>query len=182
MSDYSNLIKYYMSIEEDFMKTCHYVEHLLENENAFSDEFAKIILLASSEVDDLFKTICHKIEGKRPERSKINVYAKCILPKHPPINNLEAYIGDSISGVRLQCVPFEGWDDVNSPQWWKDYQKIKHSRLGNRECGNLKNAFLSVSALKVLLYIYCQEFNEVVCPPYSYIKTLSKTTYPRYYP
>ena len=49
--------RHYRNIEEMFIKTIQYVSPTKENENTYSDEYAKIILLCGSEIDSIFRLI-----------------------------------------------------------------------------------------------------------------------------
>jgi len=50
-----------LSIERDFGRTLEYVELDDANANAFSDAYAKLLLLIGSEVDVVAKMLCNKV-------------------------------------------------------------------------------------------------------------------------
>jgi hypothetical protein len=66
---------YYLSIEDEFIRTNHYVEHCTDNSQTYSNEFSKLILIACSEIDNILKAICNEINGNGKHDS-INKYAK----------------------------------------------------------------------------------------------------------
>lgn len=49
---------YYLSIEDMLQKTNQYLTYSANNQNTYSDEFTKVILLSCSEVDSLLKKLC----------------------------------------------------------------------------------------------------------------------------
>ncbi|MCF3944857.1 hypothetical protein [Oceanobacillus alkalisoli] len=146
--------QYYLSIEKMLLKTNQYVTHSNKNKDAYSDEFASIILISCSELDSLFKRLCYNYgiqsEGKY---FKMKDYARII----------KKYIGNdyglatgisTINDDSIVIFPFENID-VTKPyanlKWWKDYQAIKHDRIKNVTKGNLLNAVNSVAAQFIIL-------------------------------
>ena len=55
---------YYLSIEDDLSNTSKYIEPDGQ-ENVHSFEFAKLLILACTEIESVFKSICFEIEGSR---------------------------------------------------------------------------------------------------------------------
>lgn len=139
--------KYYLSLEEDLKKTDQYVEHCYENRIAFSNEFAKLILLACSEIDVICKLMC-KIYNPESNPGNICEYAKIILVNSTVVNNEKIYLAD------FEICPWQNWnlEPYSSPDWWKDYQDIKHNRSEHFRKANLENAISSMAGLYVLLY------------------------------
>jgi hypothetical protein len=139
--------KYYLSLEKDLAETSQYVDHCYENRAAFSNEFAKLILLACSEIDVICKTMC-KIYKPESNPKIICEYAKIILAHSTIINTEKIYLADYV------ICPWQDWklEPYSSPDWWRDYQDIKHNRSEHFSKANLENAISSMAGLYVLLY------------------------------
>ena len=78
----------------------------------------------------------------------------------------------------IELEPWKRWNNKNSPDWWKYYNKIKHNRTGISCKGvpyyhyaNLKSVLLSLSGLYQLLmflyYIIAIDSNDYVKTPLS---------------
>ncbi|MBQ3612248.1 MAG: hypothetical protein IJA01_08275 [Firmicutes bacterium] len=147
---------YYISIEEMLRKTSQYVSPSKENKNTYSDEFAKIILLSCSEIDSILKKLC-ELNGIICEEKKynMNVYVDAI-DKIRMVKEL-AYSPELYTSVNEKALIVFPYQNLNKNkayaglEWWRDYQKIKHNRIENAECGNLYNAVSSVAAHLILV-------------------------------
>lgn len=53
--------EYYLAIEEDLANCSRYVEFGEQNYTTYSTEFAKIIVLASAEIDTILRELCELI-------------------------------------------------------------------------------------------------------------------------
>ena len=142
-----NYWQYFLCLCDDFSKTTRYVEP--GQNDVYSFEYAKLITLICSEIENICKLICKEIDSNQnPE--KIYKYANIILNKYPKLPQM--YI--SFSRANITISPWENWDK-KTPIWWKNYQDIKHNRHNNFEKANYKNTLYSLGALYVLLlYLY----------------------------
>src|SRR5258708_606995 len=116
---------YFLSIEKDFARTLDFVQLDAANSKAFSNEYAKLILLTGSETDVVAKMLCQKIdETKKAEN--INDYRSIITSKFPGMHTIEI----EIARVKLMVRPWESWNPTigQSPDWWKAYNNVKHER------------------------------------------------------
>lgn len=139
-----NSWNYFRMIERDLDDTSQYIEPQGQ-QNAYSLEFSKILVLACTEVESLFKLLCKEITGESVA-GNIGKYKEVILGKYPKI--IEATV--SISRLNESLKPFEGWD--NGPlSWWGAYQSVKHDRGKCFAQATYRNAVESLSALYVLL-------------------------------
>lgn len=147
---------YYISIENMLRMTSQYVSPSKLNKKTYSSEFSKILLLACSEMDSILKLIC-KLNGIicNEKKYNMNVYAKAIL-KINMVREL-SYAPQVYTAVNENALIVEPFKNLNKDkayaglEWWEDYQKIKHNRLENAECGNLYNAVSAVAAHFILL-------------------------------
>lgn len=147
---------YYISVERMLKNTGQYVAPSMENHKTYSDEFAKIVLLSCSEIDSILKVLC-KLNNIIHDEKKynMNVYAEAIS-KISMVREL-AYAPElytSINEKTLVVIPFKELDNRKPNaglKWWADYQRIKHNRIENAECGNLYNAVSAVAAHYILI-------------------------------
>jgi len=145
---HQNQWQYFLSIEQSLINTLNYVHYHDDNKNAYSNEFAKIILLSCSEIDVILKQLCKKYNKK--SRAK-NIF------------HYGTYLSKTFQGIgstKVECPiiseefqPFSNWsnDKIIKPDWWESYNKIKHERNTNFPKANQKNAFESCAGLFLLL-------------------------------
>lgn len=126
---------YYISIEKEFMNTFQYISLDEDNNNSFSQSYAKLIMEICSEIDVLFKEYCRFLDENFNKRySKIVRYKKCIKAKKPEFVNQEVQL---IKDDRI-IVPRKEWDySVDSPCWWTVYNKVKHHRTSIVKINNI---------------------------------------------
>lgn len=156
--DLSHYWQYCLYIEKDLEDTTRFVEVCENNQSTYSAEYAQIISLACSEIDVICKLLCEEINpdiifDNDKNKGTIKKYTNIILqrfPKLPQCSLDNAKTNESI-------LPFREWslEPYKSPNWWGNYQNIKHSRHIYFELANQKNAFYSVAGLIILnLYLY----------------------------
>ena len=136
---------YFLMLESDLDNTSRYIEPL-NQENVYSFEFAKILILACTEVEAVFKAICHEIDDSQTA-GDIGKYKSIILGRYPKIVNTK------VSAKRLgrDIYPFAGWD--RGPLlWWNGYNDVKHNRESNFTKATYLNAVSALSALYILVF------------------------------
>ncbi|WP_315074796.1 hypothetical protein [uncultured Clostridium sp.] len=139
--------KYYLSLEDDFIRTTRYVELDESNFNSYSVEYAKQLQAICSEIDTICKEICNfygDINSKNFPQ-----YTATILKKYTDISteNIKVILNDTIN-----LEPFKEWNNnsYKSPRWWSEYNAVKHKRNVNFKKANLENVLTSLSGLYVL--------------------------------
>lgn len=140
---------YYLMLEKDFENTSRYVEPFGQ-ENVYSFEFAKLLILACTEVESVFKAICHEINSESVAENII-AYKGIILEKYPKITEAKV----KIKYLNRSIFPFAEWkekSDLASPSWWKAYQHVKHNRGGNFSKATYLNAVSALAALYILIF------------------------------
>ena len=171
---------YFLNLEHDFEETARYVEHTFEsvdykinnqdynhsNKYTYSIEFAKIIMSTCAEVDILLRELCKIV---RPEslnscQANIHKYGSIILSEIPKIIETNT----TIRGRKIY--PWMGWkyDGLDSrghhigtaPEWWRNYNNIKHNRASYYKSANLITSIESLSAL-LILNIYLHYYNNM---------------------
>lgn len=146
---------YFLSLEKDFTRTIDFVELTPANDSAFSNEYAKLLLLVGSEVDVVAKLLCDKIAaGQRAEN--IVDYRKLIVAKFNGFHT----IAIEIPRYSISVQPWLPWDPAmaKSPDWWTAYNNVKHERDKNFQDANQKNTTNALCGLlALLLYLYKDE-------------------------
>jgi len=175
--DYINYWNYFIFIDKDLFNTNRYIQHSEKNLMAYSSEFARIILVACAEIDTICRLLCKEIDNTcdfsddSTRSGDIRQYSGIILSRYPKLTTTEV----ELTTLQIKKKSWKGWENkptYQSPQWWKDYQMIKHYRHLNFEKANLENALLSVSSLFILLlylhktaygFTFNPELNEPKC-------------------
>lgn len=159
---------YYLMLEEDFRKTIRFVELDTLNFNTFSVEFSKQLQSICSEFDVICKSICQFYNTQSNARN-IKDYAEVILSELPDIT----YSKVSIIGIDgLTLTALESWtlESYKSPNWWTEYNDVKHNRFQNFNKANLENVLNALAALYTLelnlLKLICDRDNETHDIPY----------------
>ena len=144
-TDITNYINYFKCLENDLLNTARYAEPIGQND-VYSFEYYKIIMLACSEVETIFKLICKKINSHSNPK-KITDYAEIVLEKYPLIIDTEV----NVSRVCETIKPFADWSADKCMFWWDEHQDIKHNRHTDFRKATYKNAMYSLAGLYVLL-------------------------------
>lgn len=139
-----NLWNYYLNLENDLSVTSRYIEPNGQEE-VFSLEYSKLLILICTEAETVFKILCKEIDGV--ERGNIGEYKEAILTRFPKITTAEVIIPRWAETV----IPFEGWDSGRL-EWWDAYVDVKHSRVKNFQKATYKNSVYSLSALNILIF------------------------------
>lgn len=154
--------KQYLVLEADFGQTERYISFEQENFSAYSQEYIKQLQAICGEIDVQCKQYCKFLDTSF-NGIDISSYASVLLRRKANIKNAVVLCKE------LQLKPWEMWSsDVegdnkknHSPRWWKDYNKVKHERLGTDSFGkywythaNLENTMNALAAL----YVLCMNF------------------------
>ncbi|MBR5339095.1 MAG: hypothetical protein IK150_03330 [Lachnospiraceae bacterium] len=149
-TEIENIWNYYLSLENDLSNTSRYIEPSGQ-ENVYSYEFTKLIILACTEIETIFKILCAEKSGKNC--GNIGEYKDVILSNFPKIVDAEVYV----SRWSQMIIPFSGWDS-GKLGWWDAYVAIKHNRDSNFQLATYKNAVYSLSALYLLILYLAKVF------------------------
>lgn len=150
---------YYLTLEEKVIHLQKYIEFEKENEPTFSNEIMGIYISICCEIDVLFKMI------SSPKGSSTIADYKEFICKDDFYSQI---IGEKVSLLswgKMVYQPFEtlNFEKNSSPEWWKNYNEVKHSRImnDNYHKANLKNLLMSLGALYLLeIYYYNLMFSE----------------------
>lgn len=144
---------YFLMLESDLDNTSRYIEPQ-EQESVYSFEFAKLLILACTEVESVFKSICFEIKQAQVP-GDIAEYKATILGKYPKIVNATV----KVKRLGRSIEPFSGWD--NGPLlWWSAYNAVKHNRGSNFSDATYINATTAIAALYVLI-LYLAELTGI---------------------
>lgn len=135
---------YYLTLENDLMQLSRYIEPK-NQDNVYSFELYKLLILTATECESVMKLICKEISGK--ECGDISDYKCNILTNYPKL--VAATV--KINRAEKELLPFEGWD--NGPlDWWTAYQNCKHSFHHHFSDATYLNAMKALGALYILIF------------------------------
>ena len=141
---------YFLSVEEDLIKMSRWIEFDKANSDCYSTELARLLMVASAEVDVVAKMLCKAIDPATNAGS-INAYQDVIKTAYKQIH-LEKI---EMPKYGLTLTPWNEWKKKASPPiWWQANNKVKHHRSDYFSQATLKNALNSVGGLFVLLTLY----------------------------
>lgn len=144
-AELAGIWNYYLSLEADIANTSQYIEPKGQ-EDVYSFEFAKLLILSCTEVESVLKAICRAITGEQPG-GDIGIYKKIVLENYPRIT--EASVVVTRLGTNL--TPFSEWK-TGKLSWWDAYQHVKHNRGAFFEQATYRHAVTSISALYILIF------------------------------
>lgn len=81
---------YFLSIEEDFIRTIPFVEPREGNFDTYSTQYAKILLAAASETDTVLKRLCKTIDPSCRKKSEQGYREFLVKGKRVPLLNAKA--------------------------------------------------------------------------------------------
>lgn len=152
--------QYYLSLEQDFIKTLRYVELDKDNYSTYSIEFSKLLLLIGAEFESTCKELINSVEPSL-KIGNISDIKRGILKHFPKICNNEV----RVPKYKLSILPFEKWDNDMKLKWWDSYTLLKHNRIGNFKKAKLGSVLYAIGALLVVLvylYRYRDDFKHLV--------------------
>jgi hypothetical protein len=137
---------YLLALEEDLDRLSRFVEFTTNNYECYSIELARVLMLASAEVDVVAKQLCVQIAPKSHADS-INDYRTIILSAHSAFPTYTLTIPRH--GLALR--PWSNWLEGENPIWWHAHNNVKHNRHTHFAEANLKNALNAVGALFLMI-------------------------------
>lgn len=152
---------YFRILEKDLEECFRYIEPSKVHFSVYSDEFAKLILVACSEIENALRELSTSID-KSKICNNLGDYRNVVISKYPYFPMIKI----CVARYGISVAPWENWATEDSPDWWKNgYNKIKHDRVGNPSAATLERAINSIAALEaVLLYLYKEKHGESSMP------------------
>lgn len=152
----------YILLEKEFAATLHYLSLDMENEEAFSQAYVKLLLELGSEIDVAFKQYCTNIDPSFNGKNMTD-YQKCALANASDF--IVQDVEEKITHRNLH--PWNEWTHIprNAPYWWNAYNRIKHNRTEKSKINNVekisykfanqKYTLLALAGLyQILVYTY----------------------------
>ncbi|MES1185094.1 MAG: hypothetical protein ABUL60_14875 [Myxococcales bacterium] len=139
--------KYFVALEIDLHTVARYVEPAPANMATFSVELAKLFLSAASEAEVVSRVLCAK-QNLTPKTDNIEGWREALHARFPKLHAVPV----SAPRFGLTFLPWADWASANTPQWWRDHNKVKHERHSHFPKASLGNALDAMAALYVLLW------------------------------
>ncbi|MDF1739615.1 MAG: hypothetical protein P1U86_10685 [Verrucomicrobiales bacterium] len=152
---------YYRLLEQDLEDSFRYVHFCRDHFDVYSDHFARIILTAATEIENVLYDFA--VWSKyTPTPKNIVQHFDSVTARFPSLPTMQMVM----PRYSLMLTPFEGWSSGASPEWWsKGYNKIKHERTHHPDAPKLIYATRAVAALQViLLHYYRVKFGACTMP------------------
>ncbi len=145
--------QYFISLESSLNETTRYVELSEANFPTFSIEYARILLSTAAEVDVVCKLLCERIAPAK-KVGNMDEYRDVILICYTNFPSIKI----QVPLLEKDIIPWDTWSNGNNPDWWRNYNKVKHDRGSFFAEANLKNSLYALGGLfAVLLYLYQPE-------------------------
>lgn len=152
---------YYIQLENDFFSYRPYCEIDQCNDNTFSVKYLQLLLSVCGEIDSICKTFCKLLEDDfDPGKAGIDDYITILYEKYPTFATEKVKIVDA---KYREVQPWRSIARGYTPNWWKDYNAVKHHRdqerngKANYKYANQKNVIEALSALYVLIEYWAAE-------------------------
>lgn len=148
-------LNYYRLLERDLEQCFRFVEPKADQFGVYSDEFARIILMAASEIENALKAFAFwlRVKGGAAEAEPRNIleFYRVVTAAFPSFCTMSVFMPRQ----SLLLTPWEDWSVTSAPDWWSNgYNKIKHDRINNESAPTLRRAIYAVGALQVVLLHY----------------------------
>ncbi len=146
---------YFRLLEQDLEDSFRFVQPCPQHYSVYSEHFARIILIACTEIENCIKSMAVKA-NYQSSLGGIKDYNKFLISQYP-------YFAQSKVLLPWYGLTFEPWVNLGigtTPDWWQSgYNKIKHDRENSPDAATLQRAVDSVAALFVLLLHYYHTLN-----------------------
>jgi len=141
---------YFLAVEAELVSCARYVEFSQANFGCYSNEFAKLIVLAASEVDSIWQELCTLL-NPHAKAEKITGYYPILHAQYPLLTKCEV----AIPRYQLTFCPWKDWSSDQRPDWWsKSYNKLKHERHTHFQSATLEATLNAVGAQFLALQLY----------------------------
>lgn len=148
---------YFLALESDLARLSRFVEFNEGNFDTYSIEMVHLLLATCSEVDVVMKQLC-EMQPTHAHESNMDEYRALLANlADPALSNVRV----SMSRFGLELTPWANWSNDENPDWWRDHNKVKHTRAKHYQRANLKNVLNAVSGLFVALIFHYRDEGEV---------------------
>lgn len=160
-TDRLQLSRAYMNIENELRKVFEYIEPDDDNNSTFSFALYSLLLRACTEVESNCRLIM-QANGATPGGKRSHFTMEDYV-KLDGSSKLSKYIATfpnwrkndaTLEYISKDFCPFANFDAPvpKAPDWYSDYNKVKHNREENLEKANLTNCMNAVAGILILLY------------------------------
>ena len=148
-------LRYYRLLEKDLEECFRYVEPSSVHFPVYSNEFARIILMAAAGVENALKGFAFWAKVRDPKTptdvSNITKLYAVVTHRFPSFCSMRLVMHQ----YSLMIEPWKDWSATSAPDWWTNgYNKIKHDHENNPGAPTLQRAINAVGALQVVLLHY----------------------------
>jgi hypothetical protein len=140
---------YFLALESDVERLARFVEFTGNNFGTYSIEMAHLFLAAASEVDVVGKQLC-SLADAASNAGNIEQYRAVLRCKFPEIEDSVV----TVPRYGLELRPWDNWRCNETPDWWREHNKVKHQRGEHFALANLKNVLNAMAGLFLLVLYY----------------------------
>lgn len=147
---------YFLALEKDVERMARFVEFAGKNFGTYSIEMAHLFLAAASEVDVVAKQLCSQIDAEA-NPCNIEQYRPILRRNLPQLER--SFVTIPRYGLTLE--PWSNWQRDDTPDWWRDHNKVKHQRGEHFQKANLQNVLNAMGGLFLLVLHYYRQAMDV---------------------
>lgn len=140
---------YFLALESDVERLARFVEFTSHNFWTYSIEITHLFLATASEVDVVAKQLCANV-NRTANAANIEQYRDVLRRCFP---EMESSI-ITIPRYGLKLCPWSNWTANETPDWWRDHNKVKHQRGEHFALAHLKNVLNAMAGLFLLNLLY----------------------------
>jgi hypothetical protein len=157
----------YSRLEKDFLESLHFVPLTTEHNLVWSPHFADLLLRIGSNVDSFFKNAI--FDPTLDSVSDIELFRKRARNEGKvsmlTMKDYKNIFGNfyNLSSKRVVVIrknevisPFSRWSTESVPQWWEEYNAIKHDRFYNQKNANLQSVLEGLAAFFLLFITHLE--------------------------
>lgn len=145
----------FLDLEEELESFLRLVPPVDAHLHVYSTKLWGLIIRASSEIDSQLHSLVVELKPKL-KKTTFEVFQR-----HEAELQLRNHcVKVKFDGRRL--VPFAENSQRGKPDWWIDYNEVKHRRLATLESATLENALFAVAGLYIVLF---RQFGDYLLPP-----------------
>jgi hypothetical protein len=134
----------FRDLEDELADFCRYVPPVKAHLTVYSTKLWGLILRACAEIDSQLHAVIEELEGASRSTTIRDYMAE--------ESRLQLAQGELLTRFeRFPLTPFGSFSAGRSPQWWRDYNSVKHRRLDTLQSATLENALCAVGGLYIVL-------------------------------
>ena len=136
----------FLTVEDDLKNISRYVDICEDNYKTYSIELASLIIRSCTEIEKLAK----RISGAKSR----SVFKDFMIP----IQAMYPEFAIFATHFPLWSLSFTPWETLQTkdpvPQWWTQYNTIKHDKTQAQQAGNLETVLNAVAGLYAVTLYY----------------------------